>query len=237
MEVLALRIAVCDDNKAILSEINETIESLLKAKNKEAEIVEFCSSEQLLMSEKESSFDLFLLDIEIDEMNGFELADKLRSLHKNPFIIFISNFEQRVYQSYEFDPIWFIRKCDMEQMLPKAFNKFFEKVEEKEVFHEIKTGANKRTIRVSDIVYFECSQHRVTAVSTTENFSFYGSLRTLEKEFDDYGYIRIHKNFLVNKHFIFSIDLCTVRLLEPWGQLPLSREKRSEIKRKLFERS
>lgn len=232
-----IKIAICDDNPLMLQSINNELSKSLSRLEKKAEIKTYTFSNQLLSDALESPFDLVLLDIEMPKLNGFQLAEQLRSKHTNISIFFITDFDSKVYQSYEYEPLWFIRKSELKEMLPKAVEKFFSKMMQENEFHIIKSGAYSKLVRVSDIMYFECSEHRITATSTANSFSFYGSLRALEKEFEVYGFIRIHKNYLVNRKYIFSIDSSTVVLIDSFGTLPLSREKRNIIKSKFFERS
>ena len=50
------------------------------------------------------------------ELDGFEVAEKLQSSKKNALIIFITSHEDKVYQSWKYQPFWFVRKSHMEDL-------------------------------------------------------------------------------------------------------------------------
>lgn len=148
-------------------------------------------------------------------------------------IIFISNYESKVFESYEYEPLWFIRKSDLKEMLPKAIMKFMSKIAEEDIYYEFQTGANKKVVKVKDIIFMECNLHEITVKAVSEDFNIYGSLKKLEIEFTQFGFIRIHKNYLVNRRYIFSVDSKNVILTNKLS-LPLSKMRRQNVKNLLF---
>ena len=84
-----LRIAICDDEIKDIKIIKELTVNLLDALQLTYEIEEFLDGSLLLDSV--ISFDIILLDIEMEKMNGIEVARKLRVYNRDSKIIFITN--------------------------------------------------------------------------------------------------------------------------------------------------
>ena len=91
----------------------------------------------------------------------------------------------------------------------------------------------KKVVKVKDIIFMECNLHEITVKAVSEDFNIYGSLKKLEIEFTQFGFIRIHKNYLVNRRYIFSVDSKNVILTNKLS-LPLSKMRRQNVKNLLF---
>ena len=90
-----LKIALCDDGAAILENIQSCVLSYFNRTTQHAEIKAFAKSEHLVASIADGDrFDLYILDVEMPELNGFEVAKKLRVYQPDAGIIFLtSHFE------------------------------------------------------------------------------------------------------------------------------------------------
>ncbi|MDE6686909.1 MAG: response regulator, partial [Lachnospiraceae bacterium] len=85
-----LTIAICDDDN---SQIN-ALRKMLIEWNGCTMINEYNSAEQFLFNYPDVSCDLILLDIEMGDMNGMELARELRARNDMLPIIFITGFSE-----------------------------------------------------------------------------------------------------------------------------------------------
>ena len=85
-----IRIAVCDDEKKILDEVSEYINSYAEKKNiTDIEIFTFDSARALLGAiEDAKAFDIFILDVYIGDEIGTQLARDIRKLGSESPIIF-----------------------------------------------------------------------------------------------------------------------------------------------------
>ena len=70
-----IRAVICDDDNSQIS----ALKAMLTEWNKHTIITEYTSAEQFLFGYPDAPCDLILLDIEMGDMNGMELARKLRS--------------------------------------------------------------------------------------------------------------------------------------------------------------
>ena len=53
------------------------------------------------VEEQGTVYDVFILDIEMQGMNGLELAQKIREKDSNCLIIFLTNYSQYVFSVFE----------------------------------------------------------------------------------------------------------------------------------------
>ena len=81
-----MRVAVCDDEQKDLDQILDAVSTYGAL-----EISGFTNSKDLLDASERKPFDLVVLDIEMPGINCYDAAVKLRSLAKQPLIIFLTN--------------------------------------------------------------------------------------------------------------------------------------------------
>ena len=95
-----MKVAVCDDDRAIIEQIEEYIE-IIHDKSLEYEVF-FCAEElQRYVTEQDVNFDVFILDIEMKEMSGIDFAKRLREKNVNALIIFMTSYSQYVFDVFE----------------------------------------------------------------------------------------------------------------------------------------
>ena len=84
-----MNVLVCDDDQQIVDSIIEE----LKKKSEETHVaLRFYGFSQPSQIDLSLPYDIALLDIDMGETNGIELARKLRAENENIVIIFITNF-------------------------------------------------------------------------------------------------------------------------------------------------
>jgi len=104
-----MRIAVCDDDKTFINEINDDIAEI-KTENDIINIEEYLSGEKLIKDFHKGLFDIIILDIEMGCLNGLETAEYIRKLDSDVIIIFLTSYESFVYRGYEVKAFRYILK-------------------------------------------------------------------------------------------------------------------------------
>ncbi len=88
----------------------------------------------------------------------------------------------------------------------------------------------KRLLSYDRILYFETVEKKLTVVTDSVDYTFYGTLESLEKELPE-GFLRCHRSFLVNAERISKIKLSQgVIVLDSGDEIPLSRSYKARFK-------
>ena len=83
-----MNILICDDEEMIVHHIAHLLNDYCKKLGYTVTISEKIDPRNVNMDEE---FDVAFLDIDMPQMNGIVLARKIRNLHPNTIIIFITN--------------------------------------------------------------------------------------------------------------------------------------------------
>ena len=103
-----INVLICDDQPEIVRETEELLLRYEEQYGRAMRILGVTDYEEA----KDFAADLLFLDIEMQELNGFELAAKIQETAPDILIIFVSAYESYVYKSFEFRPFRFIPKTN-----------------------------------------------------------------------------------------------------------------------------
>lgn len=116
-----MKIAVVDDERTTLNIICNIIKEHTE---KDSVIDAYESSVSFFKNIDKLVYDIVLLDIDMPEIGGFQLAETLKLIKPDITIIFVSNLEHLVFQSLEYKPFRFIRKSKLEEDISSAINSY-----------------------------------------------------------------------------------------------------------------
>lgn len=137
-----LKFYICDDDKLYANTIKNKISVYMNNTSNDDKtytISVFNDGDSLLKEFNRQFADVVLLDIDMPGMNGFEVASLIQKRKEDILIMFVTNHEDRVFQSYDYHPFWFIRKNhldDLNVILPKLMKKI-EVEKKRNILHTI----------------------------------------------------------------------------------------------------
>lgn len=103
-----LRIGICDDEREALEAHAEQVRRIMRQMGMNADIQKCHTGNELLMEiEENGKFHIILLDIEMEHMNGIEVARKIRDTDAYVVLIFISAFDQYCKEAISVQPYAF----------------------------------------------------------------------------------------------------------------------------------
>ena len=106
-----MRIAICEDNQEHANVLKGMIQKWTETEEIKVDMNYYESAEQFLYYwEKGEPYDLIFMDIQMNRMNGMELARYIRQQDRAVFIIFTSGLLNYVFKGYEVSAFRFLRK-------------------------------------------------------------------------------------------------------------------------------
>lgn len=238
MDESKLCVAICDDDenarRIILSSIQGTFPGVA------VEALAYPSADILLADLENHNFDLLLLDIDMPGMDGITLAQTLRGMGGAIDIIYISNREDKVFQSLTTEPCGFIRKSrfleDMNEVMSRYLKRRRSRRRSEESSLVIQERGRVKKLPIHRICYVEGSgkTQMVYVEGEREGLCVHSAMQKLEEELTAYGFLRIHKGYLVNYRFVRQIEPTEV-LLTTGQRIPLARRKLQEVREAYLE--
>ena len=230
-----LNIAVCDDNTAMLQRIQKAIISAMKGQSVEYNVRIFSNGKYLLQQHDTKPFDILFLDIEMPDIDGFEVAKRLRNSFSNSYLIFITTHSELVYSSFDFQPFNFIRKTDIipiEKKIDEIMRKLLVHTKQNDKVVLKDKMSEKSSVFIRDIIYIETSGHycKFHILNKERPIKQRGTISEFLDIYKQYNFIRIHRGYIVNLRYLdeMNINMNEAKLRNVSFPLPLGRKYKEE---------
>lgn len=231
-----MNIYICDDNENHLQMLCKTIYQL--SDEFPIRLRHFSSPEGLLACLQDNGLksgtcsDLVLLDIEMPVTDGITLGKKIKAVFPEVYLVFITAYAEYAMKGYEANAFRYLLKPVARIDLEKLFSDIsLENSKKKKII--IKSGERENLLYVHDIIYIS-AEDKYTIVYTQSGYYITAeSLKQYESRLFPLGFFRIHRKYLINMYHHQSISRNKL-LLSHGIELPLSRRKSEEYRKKLF---
>lgn len=201
-----LHFVICDDNLNILDKLEKMLENIFTKNNFEAEVsFKSDNSEDILDYIKRNPSDVFLLDINLkSSKTGLELAEEIRKVKKNSYLIFTTGHLEYAMVAYKYKTFDYIAKPITYDRLEDTIVRLFEDV----------NGLNKRYLRIdnkntlvdeSEIQYVKRDGMKLVFHTPSRDYDTYSSFNKFQDRLPK-TYIRCHKSCIANINQIKDIE-------------------------------
>lgn len=215
------RIYLCDDDADTLKLTYNILRSLQKEVVLSLDFMVMEQSARTFLTKVPklaSLYNVYILDIELGpEESGLELARQIREFDSMGHIIFLTTYPNYLPQTFDYycAPIAYIIKQSIDEISHQLLNtlsKIDQQVRlnqsqvESQSFLECKSGSKWHQIPLDQVISLEyIGNHQICVKTVNQIITFYGNMKDLTKNYP--SLMRIHQSFLINSHYIQSIDL------------------------------
>lgn len=220
------KIAICDDMERDTQYIVSAVKKWAEEEDITADIETFPSAESFLFHYAEhKDFDILLLDIEMQAMNGVELAKKIRKENDSVQIVFITGFPDFMAEGYEVCALHYLMKPVSFDKLSAVLDRAKGKLNKKEKSIIITIDGETIRIAVSEVISVEAFAHSCILTTRNAHFELKTGITAIEKmlrEAAGEALVRCHRSYMVGVRYIKSISKTDITL-DSGVRIPLSR--------------
>lgn len=199
-------IAICDDDSKISNRIKNDIYKIFTSLKDVVDVSFFANGTNLIETIKNEKlhYDLLLLDVDMPNMSGLEVAKILRETNEDIIIIFISSYEKYVFDSFEYNPFRYIRKNRIKEELNIALKSAYALYKKRERrYIVIKSDDGDHRLEQSEICYFEIVKRKLFIhLADNKVLSMWKPIKDFINEIDDDNFVKIHSGCVVNMKYI-----------------------------------
>lgn len=239
-----VRVGICDDEMVLLEKLNQFVQICYAQNQIFARVDTFKNGQQLLYEiEDGERFDLVLLDIEMPQMDGMELAERVKKMLPNVLVIFVTSHMEYVLDAYELSIFRYIPKMDFGNRLRHALLDAAAMVEVQMRESYVIQGKNRlERVPLRNILYIVHEGKNAVLVTNMADgdghecvrFHVRKSLQQVYEELNDGEFLFIDRGCIVNLAGIMSIqeDCC---ILKDGTRLAVSQSRLPGLKSRLME--
>lgn len=223
-----LHIAICDDENSFVSHLRELLGRYMRETGEDMKISAYRDGLELI-EQYDTTIDLIFLDIQMKVMNGLETAGRLRQMDENVGIIFLTTMAKYGLEGYKYQavnyilkPIKYVRlKLELDQ-----WKQHHRRIESPSIV--VVNDSGKYKVVLKNLRYVETFNRNLLLHTEQENIISYKSMKEMERELKEGGFIRCHTSYLVNLLYVKGVKKLELELIT--GEiLPISQPKRKEV--------
>lgn len=220
-----LSAAICDDEQHVHDIVQKLMDIYAREHEISYELHHIYSAQELLSFQE--TIDFLLLDIDMPQMDGIEVAHILNARGIHYKIIMLTSKAERFKEAFKIGAFRFVTK-------PIFDNELFETIDE---IRERMVGMNKIPVYRDgilyevvqrDILYFMADGNAVRIFTKQEEYRSEKPLKEWLGELDERIFFACHRSYVVNLGKIADIEKDTA-ILVTGEKVPIARRKRTEM--------
>jgi two-component system LytT family response regulator len=232
VEEIMGNILIVEDDSIISNGLKKIVEEIDASSN----IYSTGYAEEALKISKKIDIDVFLLDIQLEDYSGMELAKELRDISKYKLvpIVFITAIPTRELIAFKrihcYDYIIKpFRKEEVVKVVTTLIKYGTNNTESKKI--SILQSGVSILIDEKDIIYIESNNRNLYVHTVEETMEIHNYwLKNMKKRLSD-NFIKCHKSYIVNKDFITYVEHIKnlIYLKNVKEVIPIGRKYKEEI--------
>ncbi len=235
-----LQIALCDDEQAQRELWEKYIREWAAGRKYQIRLFSFPDGEALLEDFSRKGFDLVLLDIQMQGMDGMYAARKIRAAGLETGILFVTGYEDYLAEGYEVEAFRYLLKPLQREKLWEALDQFLLRRRGTRRYWTVETPEGQKRVALAEILYLESFGHTCLLYTREESFLVKKGISEVEKELEILGLcvFRTHRSYLVNLSQVTGVGR-KVASLAGGREVPVSRTQYQALNRafiRLFRR-
>lgn len=210
-------IGICDDENVIRDKIEKICINETKKYCEDVVIQKYSDGREVL----EKDFDILILDIEMEDVDGIVVKNYFQKRKKYTIIIFVTSHNEMMSQAFGVNVMGFVAKSYLDNQLQVMLD-----------------GAMKRVMNTVSIegvdsrkVCYIQAEHiyNILHLENETEVSVRCSSADLEKMLEVVGFIRVHRTYIINMAYVDHIKDKTVLVNK--REIPVSARLKSRLRK------
>lgn len=226
-----MNIAIVEDEEFHSQILSQIIRKWGESQKETISLKEYASAESFLFDwEDKKCLDVIFLDIRMKQIDGVELAKKIRETDKEVSLIFATNIEELMAEGYEVQAMHYLLKPLKEEKVFACLDKVAERTGARE--YVIFRGEDETyKIERRKVVYAEAAAHYSVLAVEEKSIRTYRVLESIAEVFEKLGkteFVKCHRSYVCNLFYIHSIKKYEITF-DSGVKIPVSRRLYPEV--------
>jgi len=196
-----VKIVIVDDEPLSLCRLERLLKEL-----GECDIVKASDAKAALEACKEECFDVAFLDINLPDMSGVELAEKILMVSPDIKIVFQTAYDKYTLDAFDVGAVGYLLKPYSKEQLLLTLRRVQKNSPKKPPTFLVRDENEYLKVETYDIYYVEAELTQCV-IRTKELFLYYPKkISQMEEVLGDFDFFRIHRSILVNTKKIKKIS-------------------------------
>ncbi|MDO5410310.1 MAG: LytTR family DNA-binding domain-containing protein [Lachnospiraceae bacterium] len=214
-----VHVYICEDNKNQLNILEDYVKKSIVIEDLDMALVLATENPYALLEKAEASEStgLYFLDIDLHtDLNGLELAQKIRKIDSRCFIVFITSHSEMSYLTFQYkvEALDFILKdrpkeiqTRIRECLLNAMERYQSSCNKISKVFTITLDQHITTVELDEILYFKTCYniHHIFLCAKNRCIEFTAQMKEIQEQLDNRFY-RSHRSCIINKQQVQEVD-------------------------------
>lgn len=235
----ALQIAVCDDRPDDLALLHTGVDAwLADTPGLRGRVQEFSSPSALCQRLRQGdSFDIYILDILMPEMDGIALGRMIRRSDDDVPVIYVTSSPEYALDAFGIHAVGYISKpLDRRELFSALQTAYTLHASRKREVISVRDGIQLSPVALEELMYVENSERKMVYVlgdgreitNRRRGGSFESAVGQVAQSED---FLQPHKSYFINMHYIRSLYSDHI-VMDDGKEIPIARGKAAETRRR-----
>ena len=221
-----MKIAICDDEQIYIDDIKKHIDFYSSQNDIDFDIHTFSSGVDLLNSNVK--FNIAILDVEMDEMNGIKLGEELRKINPHIILMYVTAHKKYLDDALNLNAVRFFEKPIDSQRFYRGLSDSIKRIDNSSLNFYLKDGKTTERIDMQDIIYVEIEKRSSKVVTIQKEYSSSHHISFWRDNLTSTMFISPHKSFIINLNYVTSYERNLVVLNGKYN-VPIARNLQTEF--------
>ena len=203
-----MHMLICDDDARFAARVEQLVRACLGQREIPAEIVVCTSGEEALAVPDLELYQVALLDVDLDTMNGISLGRQLRERSPEICLIYISAYLEFALEGYTVNAYRYLLKRDIARTLPKCLDDLLAALTDQRKTLTVHHNRTETEIPLDQIYYLESDLRQINVygdIARQPICTYYGKIADLPPMLYENGFLQVSRSDVVNMKYVRSI--------------------------------
>jgi DNA-binding LytR/AlgR family response regulator len=210
-------IGICDDENVIRDKIEKICINETKKYCEDVVIQKYSDGREVL----EKDFDILILDIEMEDVDGIVVKNYFQKRKKDTIIIFVTSHNEMMSQAFGVNVMGFVTKSYLDNQLQVMLD---------DAMKRVMNTVSIEGVDSRKVCYIQAEHiYNILHLKNETEVSVRCSSADLEKMLEVVGFIRVHRTYIINMAYVDHIKDKTVLVNKK--EIPVSARLKSKLKK------
>lgn len=210
-------IGICDDENVIRDKIEKICINETKKYCEDVVIQKYSDGREVL----EKDFDILILDIEMEDVDGIVVKNYFQKRKKDTIIIFVTSHNEMMSQAFGVNVMGFVTKSYLDNQLQVMLD---------DAMKRVMNTVSIEGVDSRKVCYIQAEHiYNILHLENETEVSVRCSSADLEKMLEVVGFIRVHRTYIINMAYVDHIKDKTVLVNK--REIPVSARLKSRLRK------
>lgn len=221
-----MRILICDDEVKYAHELQAHVQEYMKSHFIPYNIDTYTSPKDLIKNI--APYELVFLDIQMPEINGLEIAHKLKEKNSKVVIFFVTAYKKYQDEAMDLQIFRFFEKPFDVNRLYSSLDKAMEYIDGSYIDIFVQNSTEHTRILIDDIVYLKRDNRKNYLFTKDNTYAIREPIIEWNNRLPTSFFYLVHKSFLINLHYVTKYNY-TELFLNQTIRVPIASRKQADF--------